>query len=193
MPAPRARTSAEAHLYMALNPCPGCGDEQFHVTVHTTLVDGDLLTRYTGPCRTCTAAREFSFDIGDSGDSGDVGDIGDIDSAGEVEFGRDEPSALIDAGQWLTCAERIIASTPTTILGVSEDEWRARRFMFRTAAESVGEVLKFIPDGADAVPPQAFWTDDGRAARDRTPDRFRRAHLHRLRAACLELVARYED
>jgi hypothetical protein len=184
MPAPRARTSAEAHLYMALNPCPGCGDEQFHVAVHTTLVGGDLLTRYTGPCRTCAAAREFSFAIEDSEDSEDVDD---------VEFGGPEPSTLIDAGQWLTCAERVIASTPTTMLGVSEDEWRARRFMFRAAAESVGEVLKFIPDGAQGVPSHAFWTDDGRAARDRTPDRFRRAHLDRLRAACLELTARYAD
>ena len=181
MPAPRARTSAEAHLYMALNPCPSCGDEQFHCTVHTTLVDGDLLTRYTGPCRTCQAAREFSFDIEDT-----------ANEEGQ-EFGRDAPSTLIDAGQWLTCAERILAATPSTVLGVPAEEWRARRFLFRAAAGSVGEVLKFIPDGADAVPAQAFWTDDGRAARDRSPERFRRAHLDRLRAACQELVARYED
>ena len=71
------------------------------------------------------------------------------------------------------------------------EEWHARHFLFRTAAGSVGEVLKFIPDGADSVPPQGFWTDEGRAEHARAPDRFRRAELERLRLACLDLTATY--
>jgi hypothetical protein len=112
-------------------------------------------------------------------------------TAGEPEFGRAEPSEIIDAGQWLRCADRIQAATPASVLGVSADEWRARRYMFKAAAESVGEVLKFIPGDADDVPPRGFWTEDGRAERDRDPHRFRRDRLEHLRLVCLDLAARF--
>jgi hypothetical protein len=177
-----ARSSAEAHLYMAIHPCVACGDEHFDATVRNSLVGDELATAYSGPCRTCRADREFRFRIGD-----------DETATGEPEFGRTTPSAIIDAGQWLRCADRILATTPNTVLGVSEDEWQARRFLFKAAAESVGEVLKFIPDGADGVPERGFWTADGRAERDRAPERFHRAPLERLRLACLDLTATYES
>jgi hypothetical protein len=177
-------------MYMMLNPCPSCGDEQFSLTVHMILVDDDLLTRYAGPCRTCATPREFTFDIEDEfAIDGETLPL----TPGEPEFGRAKPSTIIDAGQWLTCADNILAGTPTNILGVSEEEWQTRRYLFKAAAESVGEVLKFIPADGDDVPSASFWTDDGRAARDQAPDRFRRAGLEQLRLACLDLAARYSS
>lgn len=175
-----ARSSAEARLYMAIHPCGTCGDPEFAATVRTALAGAELVTTYTGACRYCRAEREFKFRIDDD------------PAPGEPEFGpAASRSAIIDAGQWLRCADRILAATPNTVLGVPAEEWRARRLLFSTAAESVGEVLKFIPDGADDVPPQGFWTDDGRAERDRAPERFRRAALERMRLACLDLTATY--
>jgi hypothetical protein len=171
-----ARSSAEAHLYMAIHPCGDCGDADFDATVRTALAGDDLVTVYTGPCRSCRAEREFRFRIDD-----ETGD----------DFGAGTPSTIIDAGQWLRCAESILEATPNTVLGVPAEEWHARRFLFRTAAGSVGEVLKFIPAGADDVPPQGFWTDDGRAEHARAPERFHRAALERLRSACLDLTATY--
>jgi hypothetical protein len=171
-----ARSSAEARLYMAIHPCADCGDAEFDLTVRTSLAGADLLTVYSGPCRSCRAEREFRFLI-----ESDTAD----------EFGAAAPSTLIDAGQWLRCADRILEATPNTVLGVPAEEWRARRFLFRTAAGSVAEVLKFIPDGADSVPPQGFWTDEGKAEHARAPARFRRAELERLRLACLDLTATY--
>jgi hypothetical protein len=175
-------------MYMALHPCGACGDEQFSKAIRMT-VDGDaLITRYTGRCRTCHAERDFRFRI----DNEFAGDGHTAPStAGELGFGPADPSEIIDAGQWLQCADRIIASTPSSILGVSEEEWRTRRYMFQAAAESVREVLKFIPAGADDVPPDSFWTDDGRDLRDRVPGRFRRDKLEHLRLACLDLAARF--
>ena len=45
------------------------------------------------------------------------------------------------------------------------------------ARAALEEVIKFLPDGADSVPDNAFWTERGRAVRDREPGRFRRARL----------------
>jgi hypothetical protein len=185
-------------MYMALHPCGACGDEKFARTVRM-IVDGDaLITRYTGPCRTCHAGRDFRFRIDDEFADAETADAESADggrtpplTAGEPEFGRAGASEIIDAGQWLQCADRIIAATPSAILGVPEDEWRRRRYMFKAAAESVGEVLKFIPAGSDDVPPDSFWTDDGRDLRDRVPGRFRRDKLEHLRLACLDLAARF--
>jgi hypothetical protein len=176
-----ARTSAEAHLYMVIHPCGNCGDAEFDTTVGVALAGADLVTGYRGPCRSCKAEREFQFRIDDEPPPSTV----------EPTFGAAAPSTIIDAGQWLGCADRILEATPNTVLGVPVEEWRARRFLFATAAESVGEVLKFIPDGADGVPPQGFWTEEGRAVRDRAPERFRRAALERMRLACLDLTATY--
>jgi hypothetical protein len=172
-----SRSTAEAHLYMVIHPCGNCGDAEFDTTARVVLSGADLVTEYKGPCRSCKAEREFRFRTDDE--------------PAPPEFGAAAPSAIIDAGQWLRCADRILEATPNTVLGVSVEEWHARRFLFRTAAESVGEVLKFIPDGADGVPSQGFWTEDGRAEHDRAPERFRRAALERMRLACLDLTATY--
>src|SRR5207302_144240 len=110
---------------------------------------------------------------------------------GEPEFGRATPSEIIDPGQWLHGADRILETTPTSVLGIDPAESEARRFLFKAAAESVGEVLKFIPDGAETVPPQCFWTAEGRQRYAASPDRFQRTALERLRLACLDLVERY--
>jgi hypothetical protein len=177
-------------MYMALYPC-GCGDERFAAALRMTLEDGVLVTHYSGRCRTCHTQRDFAFCIDDEfSPDGDDPPL----TPGEPEFGRGtEPSEIIDAGQWLRSADRIVAVTPSNILGTSEEEWLARRYMFKAAAQSVGEVLKFIPADLDDVPDRAFWTDDGRAERDRAPDRFRRDKLERFRHACLELASRYSD
>ena len=152
--------------------------------------DRVLVTRYGGRCPTCRHEREFRFRIDNElAEDGQTAPL----IPGEPEFGRAEPSEIIDAGQWLRSADRILAATPSSVLGVSAEEWRARRYMFRAAAESVGEVLKFIPDDADEVPDRSFWTDDGRVERDRAPDRFRREKLEHLRLVCLDLAARFAD
>ncbi len=175
---------------MALHPCASCGDEQFAAVTRMTLEDGVLVTRYTGPCRTCRSTRDFRFRIDDEfAVDGRTVPL----TPGEPEFGRADPSEIIDAGQWLRSADRILAATPTSVLGVPAEEWRARRYLFKAAAESVGEVLKFVPGDDEDVPPRGFWTEDGLAERDRAPHRFRRDHLEHLRLVCLDLAARFAE
>jgi hypothetical protein len=190
MSAPRARSSVEAHAYLGLHPCPQCGDERFDPVVAVLVEDGVLITRYTGRCRTCRSAREFRFRIDEEWADND---LGPGLTPGPPRFGKSDPSEIIDAGQWLRAADLIMSETPTNILGVSENEWRERQYLFTVAAESVGEVLKFIPDGADRVPSTCFWTDLGREMRDQAPQRFARDKLEHQRAVARELAARYRD
>jgi len=175
-------------MFMALHPCERCGDESFAPVVQQVTEDGVLITRYTGQCNTCRTVRDFRFRVDKEWADDEQGPPLDPD---EPRFGKTDPSEVIDAGQWLRAADQILADTPSNILGVSEAEWRERHFMFTAAAECVGEVAKFIPDGADTVPSTAFWTDSGREMRDRVPDRFERDKLEHLRGVCLELAARF--
>ncbi|MBX6722255.1 MAG: hypothetical protein IRY92_03305 [Dactylosporangium sp.] len=58
----------------------------------------------------------------------------------------------------------------------------------------LGEVLKFIPEGVDAVPESAFWTPHGRAAYEENPRRFERGYLTRwLETFQDEMAARFRD
>ncbi|WP_113699825.1 hypothetical protein [Nonomuraea lactucae] len=82
-------------------------------------------------------------------------------------------STLIDAGQWvLTGAayarmalEDDLLSSPDAALG-----WRLAR-------DAAAEAAKFLPEGAAELPPGAFWTALGTAAREQEPERFTRERL----------------
>jgi hypothetical protein len=188
MSAPRARSSVEAHVYMSLHPCASCGDENFDPVVRMIFEDGVLVTRYTGRCRTCRSERDFRFRVDKEWEADEHGPAL---TPGEPQFGKSDPSEIIDAGQWLRAADLIMAETPSNVLGLSVEEWRERRYLFTAAAESVGEVLKFIPDGADRVPSHCFWTGSGREMLSLVPDRFTRDNLEHQRAIARELAARY--
>jgi hypothetical protein len=55
------------------------------------------------------------------------------------------------------------------------------------ARAAVEEVVKFIQPGQDAVPDDAFWTEDGRRVRDTEPGRFRLERLLVVRDAYRDL------
>jgi hypothetical protein len=182
-----ARSTAEAHLYMSLRPCPKCGDAKFARTMAVSLEDGVLVNRYVGPCRRCGTMREFRFII----DDGLPPDAAPPDDGDQVFDQTGRPSRIIDPGEWLRSVDRVGHATPTTILGISPEERRSRRFMLRSGAAMVNEVVKFIPEGDDEVPEPAFWTEDGKAMRASSPERFTRAELEKLQLLYLDLADRY--
>ena len=180
MPLQIARTNAEAHLYMELNPCDRCGESEFRPQNAVIVAEGDLASRYSGRCPRCGVAREFVFRIPD-----DV-ILPDIE---EPVFGADDPSTLIDAGEWLHIADVIARGVPAEPAdGMTADERRLARIDLRTAAAAVGEAAKFIPPGADAVPADAIWSDRGQAVYDTEPGRFRRVRLDVVRGTYRRLA-----
>lgn len=145
------RSSAEAHIYMDQRACT-CGDIEFE-RVSAAMIDGGVLcSRYFGTCRTCGTQREFIFELPPTPHP----------IAGQKKFGGSDRSRLLDAGEWMAIAEYYAKLDPGTFNDLD------------TARAAVEEVIKFLPDGADRVPDDAFWSERGRAIRDREPGRFRR-------------------
>lgn len=91
-------------------------------------------------------------------------------------FGGDEPSEIIDAGQWLALADVASKSVPATPPARPEERHRHFHAM-QNAVFALEEVLKFIPSGEQFVPDSAIWTAEGQAIRVREPGRFRRLRL----------------
>jgi hypothetical protein len=92
-------------------------------------------------------------------------------------------SELLDPGQWVlvgaTYASRALEGGLFYTADPSADPARFHTVVadWTYAADAVGEALKFLPDGAGELPPEAFWTQLGRSARDAEPGRFTRAKL----------------
>lgn len=159
MARPYARSNAEAHLYMDLHPCPACGERDFDRRSAVINDAGTLCSRYTGPCARCGAPRTFVFELPDA--------IRPV-HADYVEYGGDDPSRIIDPGEWLAVA--------------AAHARRGRRRDWDIARAAITEVRKFLPAGLhgrplDRVPDEAFWTARGRAVRDADPDAFTQIQL----------------
>lgn len=94
-------------------------------------------------------------------------------------------SELIDAGQWKLISAEYAHQTLRQDMAYSvaraddEEAYQAIVTGWRLAMDAAGEVLKFIPPGADRVPDEAFWTEMGAAARAEEPERFTREVLER--------------
>ena len=170
MPFAVARTRDEAIAYLELHPCEACGETRAEWE-HGLAEDdeGGLAGAYWATCPGCGTGREYLFGLPEHEHL--TGDWPD--------FGGDEPSEVIDAGQWLAIADANAGAVP--------DDADAARRVLSVARAAVEEVLKFIPAGSTRVPDDAFWTDDGRAVRDAEPGRFELDRLLVVRDSYLEV------
>ena len=165
MTAPLARTNEEAHLYMELHPC-ACGATDFGATSAVAEVDGAWVCRYAGRCVGCGRERVFEFRQPD--------EIV-VPPDGAWATGT-QPSQLLDAGEWLFVADTF-GGTDTDPARLEPERRERVQADLVAAAAALDEVLKFVPPGADEVPPSAFRAERGRAVREAEPGRFRVARL----------------
>jgi hypothetical protein len=166
---PAARARDEALLYLDLRPCVQC--EGIDIAWQTALgqtSQGLMVRRYYGNCGTCGRAREVHFQLPEHPLVPGPNDV--------VFFGGDEPSRLLDPGEWVRVAEISARSVPA---GPAPDA-RAR-YSRAVAVAAINETLKFIPPGARAVPKSAFWTMIGQDLYAQEPGRFNRDRLETLR------------
>ncbi|MEH1013638.1 hypothetical protein V6U90_11060 [Micromonospora sp. CPCC 206060] len=180
MAPPLARNAVEAHLYLALHPCP-CGEPEFGPTSSVSSSGGDWLVRYAGRCVTCGRERVFEFRQPAEPTVPADGDWAD----------GPEPSELIDAGQWCWLADRY-GDLPVDLAGYSTPAREQARADLSAARAALAEALKFVPDGADEVPESAFWSPLGRQVRADEPGRFRRLRLLAARDGYDRLLARLD-
>ncbi|MGW4770161.1 hypothetical protein ACWEO2_19200 [Nocardia sp. NPDC004278] len=169
---PLARTNAEAHLYLELQPCPNCGEPRCKFRSSVVSQDGVLASRYTGECPRCGLERSYEFRLPE-----------EIlpPPASTVRFGGDQPSELIDPGIWLWYADDLARRIPTDASGFDAGQRRSAKHTVATAVAAVEEVLKFIPSGADEVPADEFTSPEGQSVRAQEPGRFQRERLEAIR------------
>jgi hypothetical protein len=182
----RPRSSVERDLYMSLHPCE-CG-EQFldpdEIVVRT--VDGEHVAGYAGTCGGCGRRRRFEFARSEQANPPD---------ALASWAGLDDPSEIIDAGQWLRVSDELAAVADLLAAGgadglelglwgaITTDTTPAEMLwsLLARSASAVDEALKFLPPGRDELPDAAFWTGEGRRLRGQRPERFTRRALESLR------------
>ena len=174
MPYPLARTYDEAMLYLQLQPCPSCFTSTTQWSSGLTRDDGAMARRYWTTCATCGADREYTFRLPQRPLLPPPGT--------PVLFGGDDPSQLLDAGEWLRVADMCARSA----VPVSRDDGQARfdaagAQALAVAVAAMEEVLKFLPAGRDEAPDDAFWSEAGQQVRDREPGRFDRDRLDVVR------------
>lgn len=183
---PLARTPAEAHLYMDLHPC-ACGEANFARDSAVVEAGGDLASRYTGSCPGCGGERRFLFRVPD-----DPGESLRHAMSGGVVVGDGSQSELLDAGEWLFVADRYARIVPGKVAPGTEAA-RVARQQLATAEAAMGEVLAFVPSGADKVPRKAIRSERGQAVYDAEPGRFRRERLEVVRNTYRQILKELDD
>lgn len=159
-----ARSPDECHLYMELHPCP-CGEDVFEWTRHAREQRGDVLVSvYEGRCGGCGTLRRFEFAVPEQ-------------YPPPPAYGEDEPSRIIDPSEFLMVGRRLAAAVPADPSEVDPAEREDAYEAMEMAVAALAEVLKFIPPGSGAVPPDAFISDLGREAYRREPEQFSRDRL----------------
>jgi hypothetical protein len=188
---PYARTFDEAYLYMELRPCV-CGEPEFDKTTASVIEDGVPVERYSGHCPTCGRARQFTFRMPDEPPRITL----------DMVYGwGDEPSRLLDPGEWLGVADVFAANARAELDGAgspdadSADEERLTRIFYQLSAAiaATGEAVKFLPSGADRIPEEAFRSQPGRLRFELSPERFQRARLEAELADRKRLLADFEE
>lgn len=159
-----ARSSAEAHLYMDLHRCE-CGAGEFDRKHRLELHGEDLVAVYEGRCGACGTTRRFTFRM-----SSDI-------PPPAPAFGGDEPSQIIDPGQFADVALRLSESVGVELLNTPVAEQYKLRGAVAYTVAAFEEILKFIPAGQDAVPADLFTSEAGRALYRREPRDFERGIL----------------
>lgn len=174
MALPVARSRDEAHLYMDLHPCERCGSAETDWQAALVSDEGEPARRYYGTCGACQASREFVFRLPERPAIPGPEDL--------VFFGGPEHSQLFDPGEWQMIADVGVREGSAGRTGDQAAD-AERKQAFAVAVAAIGEILKFIPYGGDAVPESAFWTPRGRAAYRENPRRFQRERLEQWREA----------
>jgi hypothetical protein len=97
----------------------------------------------------------------------------------EARFGLGN-SLLLDAGDWVQLAAvwaRRAQAADFAYTGQPGQDRQAVELNWEFARDAMAEALKFLPDGADEVPDEGFWTELGLRIHAQDRELFTRAKL----------------
>jgi len=162
----QAHSLAEADLYVQAIACPECGAGPItsaHAQDEKQDAGGWLRTEI-GLCASCGAELRWLLRIPAASEA---------DAADQTAINRtDEPSRIIDVGQWITLAG-VFAERASN----STDPRHARRLNLQ-AAQCLAEALKFYDDPDNDLPPsEALFCESSRERFRSHPQQFSRRRL----------------
>jgi hypothetical protein len=175
----RARSLAEARLFIDRQPCARCQRRGFAEPSLIVERGEDLAVACRGYCPGCGAERSFEILLADA-------------RVSPGAWGGDDPSTLLDAGQWLVIAEERATAVPAAVAALADPERARAAADLRVAIGAIAEVLKFIPAGDDRVPKTALFSTEGRELYLADPGRFSRLRIDAVLAAWRALAAQVE-
>ncbi len=169
-----AHSFAEVSLHLMATPCKQCAcgplraaDFSPRGLKSAARTRGD--TTVTAVCRACGHAHEFEFALPQGAPVEDPDDLYPIINP------TDQPSAIIDVGQWITLFRMIL-----TAASKETDKIEARRLGYE-AALCLEEAIKFYDDN-ELPPEDAVFCDATRARLREHPEQFAKQRLRNMRA-----------
>jgi len=176
-----AHSLREIGLYLRATACPTCArgpliakkpvdagepsDEgQRRQAANAALVPVEAL------CRACGATTDWTFSVQRGADPSEG-------TPGNAINDGDEPSRIIDVGQWIMLSRRFMEDADR-----ETDKVRARNLRIE-AGECLEEAVKFYDDPDNDLPPAgAFFHETSRKRLRQAPEQFSRRRLIELRA-----------
>jgi len=179
----RAHSWAEAYLYLKVTPCRACaqGPWELQVAERPAAVEpppptgGGQVRSMRAKCLHCGAEQEFTFHCPAPGPQRP------LPPALERINPGDEPSEIIDLGQWLSLFHLLVDQAHRC-----PDAAESRRVAFQ-AAQCLDEALKFYTDDDELPPASAFRTEPSRHAFAEHPEKFARQRLRDMRSRLPDL------
>ncbi len=163
-----AHSLAEAFMYLGVTPCARCHKGPLACDEKISADDGRLITMQ-GQCAQCANRFEFIFTL-------PINDAPqDRDDLYPVLNPTEEPSHILDVGQWITLFRVILEAADK-----EEKKIEARRLGYE-AAQCLDEALKFYTDN-ELPPESAAFTPESRDRLRDHPELFARERLLDLRS-----------
>lgn len=177
-----AHSLAEAYLYLMATPCARCGRGPLKGTdaesagthssptaQHSACGKGAIAT-LTATCTACQAAATLRFQL-----PGEVTTV--VQGEAAVVNPTDEPSRIVDVGQWIMLF-RIITESAS-----KETDKVEARHLGLESAQCLEEALKFYDEPDNDLPPEeSLFTDASRERFRQAPEQFSKRRLIGLRA-----------
>ena len=177
-----AHSLAEAYLYLMATPCAGCGRGPLKTT-DTISTDtcslpadqhsggGECATAtLTATCVACQAVSTRTFQLPAGLTTVTRGEAAVVNPT-------DEPSRIVDVGQWIMLFRMI------TEAASKETKKVQARHLGLEAAQCLEEALKFYDEPENDLPPEeSLFTNASRERFRRAPEQFSKRRLIGLRA-----------
>jgi len=167
----RAHSLLEIDLYFMATVCDRCGRGGLKCEGRRAGPDADrpgVVAEVR--CEACGHESVMRFVLVGDGSPPDRDDLYPIINA------SDEPSEILDVGQWIVLFRVVLEAASN-----ERDKIEARRKGYE-AAQCLEEAIKFYEDDDDLPPAEAIFCEASRQRRREHPEQFSRHHLLDMRA-----------